>query len=67
LHFAQDFVRRRDAGVGADQELLQLIPHRIVDLAPIEDAGDAAEPAFARLIERLFGLLVGLFRALEDA
>ena len=67
LDRAQDLLRRRDAGVGADQQLFELVPDLVVDLAAVEDAGDVAEPALAGAFERLFGLLVGLLRALEDA
>jgi len=60
-------VRRRDAGVRADQQLLELFPQLVIDLAALEQAGDVAEPALARAFERVLGLLVGLLRALEDA
>jgi len=60
-------VRRRDAGVRADQQLFQLLPDLVIDLAAVEEPGDAAEPPLAGAFERVFGLLVGLFRALEDA
>jgi hypothetical protein len=67
LHVAEDLLRRRDAGVRADQQLLEIIPYLIVDFRPVEQPGDAAEPTLARALEGLFGLLVGLLGAFEDA
>jgi len=66
LHVAEDLVRRGDAGVGADEQLLQLLPDLVVDLAPVEQVRDVAEPALAGAFERLLGLLVRLPGALED-
>jgi hypothetical protein len=66
LHLAEDLVSRRDARIGADQQLLEIFPDLVVDPGPIEEARDVAEPALARPFERLLGLLVGLFGALED-
>jgi len=59
-------VRRRDAGVGADQEFLEFLPELVVDLPAVKEAGDAAEPAFPRPFQRVLGLFVGLLGALED-
>jgi hypothetical protein len=60
-------VRRRNASVRTDEQLLQLLPDLVIELRAVEDAGDIAEPALARALERLFGLLAGLPGALEDA
>jgi len=60
-------VRRRYAGVGADQQLLELFPDLFIDFAAVEQAGDVAEPPLAGAFECLFGLLVGLLRAAENA
>jgi hypothetical protein len=54
-------VRGGDAGIGADEELFEILPDLIVDAAPVEEAGDVAEPALAGALERLLGLFVGLF------
>ena len=67
LDVAEDLLRRRDAGVGAEQHLLELVPQLVIDLAAVEEAGDAAEPALAGALERSLGLLVGFLGALEDA
>jgi hypothetical protein len=60
-------LRRRYAGISADEQLFQLFPDFVVELRAVEEAGDVAEPALPRALEGLFGLLVGLFGALEDA
>jgi hypothetical protein len=67
LDIAEDFLRRGDARVGANEQLFELLPDLVVDLATVEEAGDAAEPALAGAFEGLFGLLVGLSGAFEDA
>jgi hypothetical protein len=67
LHFAQDFLRRRHSGVRADQELFEFLPELVIDLRPIEEPRDVAEPALPRTLKRLLGLLVRFLGALEDA
>ena len=62
----ENLARRRYARVGADQQFFELVPDLVIDLATVEEAGYVAEPTLAGLLKRLFGLLVGLFRALED-
>jgi hypothetical protein len=60
-------VRGGNAGIGADEELLEFLPDLVVDLAPVEEARDVAEPALAGALERLLGLLVRLSGTPEDA
>jgi hypothetical protein len=66
LEVAEDLLGGDDARIGADEELFELVPDLVVDLAAVEEDGDVAEPALAGAFESLFGLLVGLFGALED-
>jgi hypothetical protein len=71
----QHLLRGGDAGVGADEELLQLQPQLLVEGRAVEEAGDAAEPGaagalegFGRELSRtgLFGLLLGLRGAAKE-
>jgi hypothetical protein len=38
LQFAEDLLRRRDAGVSADQQFFEVVPDFVVDLAAVEQA-----------------------------
>jgi hypothetical protein len=59
-HVVEDLLRGGNAGVGANEDLLQLLPQLVVDAAAVEDAGDAPEPALASAFERLVGALLQL-------
>jgi hypothetical protein len=57
----QDRLSRRDADVRADQQLLQLLPERLVDApAAVEQPGDLAEEAAPRPFQHLLRLLLKL-------
>jgi hypothetical protein len=65
-HPVEHRLRRLEAGVGAEQDLLELEPEVLVDAAAVEDAGDAAEPAAAGTAERLLRLGLDLLRPLFE-
>jgi len=71
----QHFLGSGDAGIGADEELLQLQPELLVKGRAVEEAGDAAKPGaagalegFGRELNRtgLLGLLLGLRGAAKE-
>jgi hypothetical protein len=55
-----------DAGVSADEQLLQLQPELLVEGRAVEEAGDAAEPGATGALEGLFRLLLGLGSAAKE-
>jgi hypothetical protein len=61
LHIIEDLLRRLHADVRADQQLLELLPQRVVDAAALEEPGDLPEPALARALQRLVRAVAGGF------
>jgi hypothetical protein len=53
-------LRSGHAGVGPDQEIFQLLPELFVDAAPVEEAGDVAEPTPLGALQRRLGALLVL-------
>jgi len=60
-HFVEYHLRRFDPRVGADQNLLELVPQLVVDLGAFEYAGHPPEESALGASERLLGSLVDRF------
>jgi hypothetical protein len=56
LDLAENLMGRRDARVGSDEQLFELFPKGVVDLAAFEDAGEMREPGPTGTLDGVFGL-----------